>query len=63
MRPVTTLSQAPEHYGLGLTIGNAETRLLELANAYACLARLGQFQPVALTRRRSGPRAGTEAGV
>ena len=29
-------------YGLGLTIGNAEVRLLELANAYAALARLGR---------------------
>lgn len=40
-----TLDQAPEHYGLGLTIGNAEARPLELANAYACLARLGEFRP------------------
>jgi penicillin-binding protein 1C len=52
---ITTLSQSQEHYGLGLTIGNAETRLLELANAYACLARLGQFQPVALIEGASGP--------
>ena len=41
----TTLSQPADHYGLGLTIGNAETRLLELANAYACLARLGEWRP------------------
>ena len=41
---LTTLAQPAEHYGLGLTIGNAETRLLELANAYACLARLGEFK-------------------
>ena len=32
-------------YGLGLTIGNAEVRLLELTNAYACLARLGVWKP------------------
>ncbi len=44
----TTLTEAPEHYGLGLTIGNAEVRLLELANAYACLARLGEWRPVVL---------------
>ena len=42
---VTTLTDAAEHYGLGLTIGNADVRLLELTNAYACLARLGEFLP------------------
>jgi penicillin-binding protein 1C len=52
---LTTLSQSPDHYGLGLTIGNAEVRLLELVNAYACLARLGQFQPFRLTRRAEPP--------
>jgi penicillin-binding protein 1C len=46
---LTTLSETPEHYGLGLTIGNAEARLLELANAYACLARLGEYRPYRLT--------------
>jgi penicillin-binding protein 1C len=47
---LTTLSDSPEHYGLGLTIGNAEARLLELANAYACLARLGEYKPYALLK-------------
>ncbi len=37
---------------LGLTIGNAEARLLELANAYACLARLGVHQPYTLIVRQ-----------
>jgi penicillin-binding protein 1C len=41
---ITTLTESPEHYGLGLTIGNAPVRLLELANAYACLARLGEWK-------------------
>jgi penicillin-binding protein 1C len=50
---LTTLSEPAEHYGLGLTIGNAEARLLELANAYACLARLGEFKPYALMERSS----------
>ena len=45
---MTTLEKAPEVYGLGLTIGNAETRLLELANAYATLARLGDWKPYRL---------------
>jgi len=41
----TTLNSAPAEYGLGLTIGNAGVRLLELTNAYASLARLGEFRP------------------
>lgn len=45
---LTTLDQDAAFYGLGLTIGNAEARLLELANAYACLARLGEFRPYSL---------------
>lgn len=40
-----TLQEDAPHYGLGLTIGNASVRLIELANAYACLARLGSFKP------------------
>ena len=45
---LTTLTNSPEFYGLGLAIGNAEVRLLELANAYACLARLGEYRPYRL---------------
>ncbi len=41
---LTTLNRPAAEYGLGLTIGNAEARLLELANAYACLARLGKYR-------------------
>jgi penicillin-binding protein 1C len=65
---LTTLNRAPEQYGLGLTIGNAEARLLELANAYACLARLGEYQPYRLlaaprnapSRRNAGRIAGAD---
>ncbi len=42
---LTSLEQAPEVYGLGLTLGNCEGRLLEIANAYASLARLGEYRP------------------
>ncbi|MES2734680.1 MAG: transglycosylase domain-containing protein [Verrucomicrobiota bacterium] len=42
---LSTLTEPADHYGLGLTIGNAPVRLLELANAYACLARLGKDLP------------------
>ncbi len=41
---LSTLTEPAEHYGLGLTIGNAPVRLIELANAYACLARLGEWK-------------------
>lgn len=51
---LTTLTKPAEHYGLGLTIGNAEVRLLELANAYAALARLGEFRPWRLVKDGSG---------
>jgi len=46
---ISTLEEPSSHYGLGLTIGNAPVRLLELANAYACLARLGEARPWTLT--------------
>lgn len=42
---LSTLTEDAEHYGLGLTIGNAPVRLVELANAFACLARLGVSKP------------------
>lgn len=60
-----TLSRPAAHYGLGLTLGDAEVRLLELTNAYACLARMGEHRPVRLLadepaapgRRVGDPRA------
>ncbi len=42
---LTTLHHPAEVYGLGLTLGNCEARLLELTNAYASLARLGVYRP------------------
>ncbi len=47
---LTTVQRPAAQYGLGLTIGNASVRLLELVNAYAALARLGEFQPFRLLR-------------
>ena len=52
---LTTLERPAAHYGLGLTIGNAEVRLLELTNAYACLARLGQYKPWRLLDNAPAP--------
>jgi penicillin-binding protein 1C len=45
---ITTLEHPAAYYGLGLTIGNGEVRLLELTNAYAALARLGVYKPFRL---------------
>ena len=39
---ITTLDHTPSHYGLGLTLGNAEIRLDELIAAYAMFARGGE---------------------
>lgn len=42
---ITTLTETDQHYGLGLTLGTGEVTLMELTNAYATLARMGQFLP------------------
>jgi penicillin-binding protein 1C len=41
----TSLDRPPGFYGVGLTLGNGEVRLLELVCAYASLARGGLFLP------------------
>jgi penicillin-binding protein 1C len=48
---ITTLGHPAAYYGLGLTIGNGEVRLLELTNAFASLARLGVFKPFRLLKQ------------
>jgi penicillin-binding protein 1C len=40
-----TLERSPAEYGLGLTLGHAEERLIDLTHAYAALARMGEFRP------------------
>jgi penicillin-binding protein 1C len=45
---ISTLGGSANEYGLGLTLGNAPVRLLELTNAYAAIARLGMFLPTRL---------------
>ncbi len=54
---ITTLNRPAAKYGLGLTIGNASVRLLELTNAYAALARLGEYLPYRLLREDHEPPA------
>lgn len=45
---LSTLGHPADYYGPGLTLGNGETRLLELANAYAAIARGGMASPFRL---------------
>lgn len=52
---ISTLTESADHYGLGLTIGNAPVRLIELTNAYAALARLGVLKPWSLTPVPASP--------
>ena len=59
---LSTLTHEDDYYGLGLAIGNAEARLLELANAYACLARLGVSLPYRLVPSSSAQNSGQRVG-
>ena len=52
---LATISKPADHYGLGLVLGNAEVRLLDLANAYACLARGGGWAPVRFVESAAPP--------
>jgi len=52
---LSTLGHPAEHYGPGLTLGNGEARLLELANAYATLARGGLHRPFRLLEAPAPP--------
>lgn len=46
----SSLTRPAAHYGLGLTLGNGEVQLLELARAYAGLARGGSLPPLHTTQ-------------
>ncbi len=48
---MTSLTKEPDFYGLGLSLGNGEVRLLDLTNAYASLARGGIYKPLLLSTR------------
>jgi penicillin-binding protein 1C len=52
---LSTLGSDPVAAGLGLTIGNAPVRLLELTNAYATLARSGRHIPPLLFPNLASP--------
>jgi penicillin-binding protein 1C len=56
---ITTLDHETDYYGLGLTLGNGEVRLLELANAFATIGRLGIHRPYRLLHHElAGPSPG-----
>ena len=42
---LSTFDKNAAHYGLGITLGNAEVRLDELVSAYAAFARAGMWVP------------------
>ncbi|HEX6559755.1 MAG TPA: penicillin-binding protein 1C [Longimicrobiales bacterium] len=48
-----SLARSPEHYGLGLALGNGDVTLLELANAYRGIALGGVWQPVRMFDERT----------
>src|SRR6185503_7498486 len=53
---ITTLDKTASHYGLGITLGNAEVRLDELVAGYAAFARGGdwiepRFTPLSIAPR------------
>lgn len=51
---ITTLDKTAAHYGLGVTLGNAEVRLDELVAAYAALARGGEWIQPTFLRQPAG---------
>ena len=50
----TTLSKAPELYGISLAVGTCEVTLLDLAAAYSVLARSGLHVPLRLSESEPG---------
>jgi len=51
---LTTFDKTAAHYGLGVTLGNAEVRLDQLVAAYAAFARNGLWIEPTAVRRPSG---------
>lgn len=57
---LTTLTERPDHYGLALSLGDAEVRLDELVAAYLALASEGRVRR--LRARPGGQRDGARVG-
>lgn len=58
-----SLGKDPDFYGLGIALGSGEVRLLDLANAYAALARGGVYKPLVFARTPLLTGAGRERRV
>ncbi len=50
---LNSIDKPPGHYGLSLVLGTAEVSLLNVVNAYACLARRGIWSPYHLLAAES----------
>jgi penicillin-binding protein 1C len=57
-----SLTKSPAHYGVGLALGDGEISLLELAGAYATLARGGEYLAPRFVLRAEDA-AGVDLGV
>ncbi len=55
----STLSRTPAYYGVGLTLGDGEVRLVDLAGAYSALAMGGSSRPVQSVREWRSTRGET----
>ena len=51
---IGTLGADADHYGAAIALGDGEVRLLDLAGAYATLARGGVYRPVSAVREAIG---------
>jgi penicillin-binding protein 1C len=49
-----SLTRSPEHYGLGLALGDGDVSLLEMANAYRALGNGGVWRPVRVDANETG---------
>ncbi len=54
---LNTLTRPAEEYGLTIALGSGEVRLLDLANAYACLARGGIYKQIQMVEYESKGRS------
>jgi penicillin-binding protein 1C len=51
---IGTLGAAADHYGAAIALGDGEVRLVDLAGAYATLARGGVYRPVIAVKEATG---------
>ncbi len=59
---LTSLRREPGYYGLALSLGVGDVRLLELVNAYRVLANYGEFSEVRVIMSDAEPETGLRTG-